>query len=172
MKSIRTGVTKRGREVVLSFIVCCFVACDGGRPPYDLVSNVASLHKYLDRGGDPNGITKKDSYKSRYTLLHRAAINGDEEVVSALLSAGADPNRRDNIGRTPLMDLFTARDQDSARLGVLQLLLKVSDLSIKDKSEKTAYDYAKEYGSAAEIVLVGEALKSRSQKSENEQRQK
>jgi ankyrin repeat protein len=90
-------------------------------------------------------------------------MKGDEEVVSVLLSAGADPNRRDNTGRTPLMAVFTDREHDSSRLGVLQLLLKVSDLSIKDDSEKTAYDYAKEFGSSTEIVLVGEALKSRSQ---------
>lgn len=169
-KSIRSGITKSSRKAVLLLIVCFFVACDDGRPSSDVLRSAKDLHKYLARQGDPNGITKKDFYKSHYTLLHRAAIYSDEEIVSALLSAGADPNRGDNTGQTPLMAVFTTREHDPSRLGVLQRLLKVSDLSIKDAAGKTANDYAKEFGSTPEIALVEEALISRSHKSENEQR--
>jgi len=169
---IRTlpGVAMLSQEAMLLLIVCFFVACDGRHPSPDVLRNVTNLHEYLTRRGDPNGIMRKDSYKSHYTLLHRAAMECDEEIVSALLSAGADPNRGDNTGETPLMLVFGYREHDSSTLRVLRLLLKVSDLSIKDGAGKTADDHAKEFGSTAEIALVGEALKSRSQKSENEQR--
>jgi len=37
-----------------------------------------------------------------YTPLHWAALKGHEEIVEALIDAGADLNTTNNLGRTPL----------------------------------------------------------------------
>lgn len=64
------------------------------------------------------------------------------------------------------MFIITTREQDTSRLGVIKCLLKVSDLTVKDRWGKTAYDYAKEYGSVEERELVREAFEGRSKDGE------
>jgi ankyrin repeat protein len=49
------------------------------------LNNAKELRLYLDQGGNPNGITKDDSFKTHHTLLHRAAIYKNEEIVKILL---------------------------------------------------------------------------------------
>ena len=155
-------------SIILILVACCFAACDDGHPSPSVLSDTKQLRKYLERGGDPNGVTKKDSYKGQQTLLHRAAIYRDEEIVRMLLAAGGKPNHGDSSGWTPLMAVFTTRDQDPSRLGVIKCLLEVSDLTVKDESGKTAYDHAKEYGLADEIELVRKAMESRSRDEKKE----
>ena len=55
----------------------------------------------------------------KYDDLHFAAMNGDASTVSSLLAAGADPNRFDDLGKTPL---HYAAEQ--AHLGVMRLFLE------------------------------------------------
>ena len=54
----------------------------------------------LKEGADPNA----QGGHYRGTVLHRAVLHRSLLVVDALLSAGADPNRRDANGKTPLHD--------------------------------------------------------------------
>ena len=151
--------------MILIIVFCFLGGCDDGHPSPTVLSSTKALRQYLDRGGDPNGITKQDWYKGKRTLLHRAAIYSDEEIVKMLLAAGANPNARDSTsGWTPLMIAFTTREEDSSKAGVIACLLKVSDLTIKDRWGGTAYDCAKKYGSASEVELIEEALKQHGQK--------
>jgi Ankyrin repeats (many copies) len=159
MRPLRSGIVTYIQKAVLLFIVSFFSACDAGRPSPNILNNAKELRLYLDQGGNPNGITKDDSYKTHHTLLHRAAIYGNEEIVKMLLSAGADPNAQNTTGWTPLMVAFTTREQDASRIGVIRCLLNVSDLTIKDLSGMTVHDYAKKYGSPAEVLFVEEAIK-------------
>ena len=54
------------------------------------------VKKLIQAGGDVN---EKDKWG--FTPLHRASANGQVEVITALLAAGADKTLQDNSGRTP-----------------------------------------------------------------------
>ena len=161
MNPFRAGTITFGRSAILTLIFCSFGGCDAGRPSPRVFSNAVELRKYLERGGDPNGMTKEEWYKGRRTLLHEAAIYGDEKIIKMLLAAGANPNRIDSEGRTPLMTVLATHEENPSRREIISCLLKVSDLAIKDEDGMSAYDYAKKYGAAAEIELVREAMESR-----------
>lgn len=45
--------------------------------------------------------------------LHMAALSGSEELVQALLSYGADPNKASDLGTTALHNAVSHRDEGS-----------------------------------------------------------
>ena len=57
------------------------------------VNSPARVPFYSREGDAPTGF---------WAPLHAAASKGDEDMISLLLAAGADPNGRDKKGRTPL----------------------------------------------------------------------
>jgi len=63
------------------------------------VGNLGAVRLFLERGVDVNRRAKHTLYKP--TALHLAALNGHEEVIKALLAAGADAHARDSRGKTP-----------------------------------------------------------------------
>lgn len=58
-------------------------------------------------------------------LLHKAIVTEEIEVISQLISQGADVNAQDSAGNTPLHS--TVRSEN---LDILRLLLKVEDIKI------------------------------------------
>ena len=61
-------------------------------------ANVADVERCLKAGADPN-----DGAHLGWTRLHAAAsVSASPAVITILVSAGADPNARDEGGRTPL----------------------------------------------------------------------
>ncbi|CAH1257944.1 FANK1 [Branchiostoma lanceolatum] len=67
-------------------------ACDGGH---------AQVVEWMIQDGVE--VDVKD-YKSSWTPLFRvAALNGDQQIAQLLIKAGADVNKRDKDGKTPLM---------------------------------------------------------------------
>ncbi len=80
------------------------------------------------------------------TPLHLAAMNGDATAMKALLSAGANPNSRDNDGATPLHMAAYA-----SRADYVQLLLEAG----ADPLAKT--DNGRDVGSMARKVKADEA---------------
>ncbi|MEO8351883.1 MAG: ankyrin repeat domain-containing protein [Chthoniobacteraceae bacterium] len=134
-----------------------FLGCDGGgTASHGHFRNAHEVRDYLRAGGDPDLISKQDRPKSKSTLLHNAAIYGDAEIVRALLDGGANPNALDNGRRTPLTNVFTTRDRadadEDARIDIINTLLPRTDLKIEDYEGRTAFDCAKKYGSAREIM--------------------
>ena len=70
--------------------------------------------------------------------LHWACIHGHLECAKALLGAGADINKQDNNGWTPLMNAAI-----NGRIEVVRELLKRgAKEDLKAKDGKTAYDRA------------------------------
>ncbi|CAH0719152.1 unnamed protein product, partial [Brenthis ino] len=78
------------------------------------------------------------------TPLHRASMNGHEEVVKLLLAAGIDPNIRTNSG-TPLHEAACF-----GKASVVQILLDAgADLNAVDGRDKTVEDLLADYSEEA-----------------------
>lgn len=78
-----------------------------------------------------------------YQLFNAAQNTNDEFECMDYLNQGADPNIRDNRGRTPIMYAALA---DNPR--AIQILLKAgADPTIKNNSGRTALMYAANYRS-------------------------
>ena len=96
--------------------------------------------------------------------LSLAALAGDVKQVGALLRGGADPNQRDDLGRTPLMwaafilrrsSMETGRPELPDYPEVARLLLdKGADVNARDSSGRTALLMAME-GAASEYKVFG-----------------
>lgn len=140
--------------------------------------------RLLDDGADPNALVTP---KYGQTLLHKAASR--PQMVSALLSRGADPNVRNSTGGTPLgmaihwksletVKAFVAGGADlefgsnfnetplieacaSGQLEIARFLLQAgADVNAKSSFRKTAHLLAKESGDSELIALIEEALES------------
>jgi ankyrin repeat protein len=95
---------------------------------YEVVKHLAALV-----GTDVRG-TKGE------TPLHVAAYRGSRRAVEVLLELGADPNARDEDGRTPLHYLFMGEHIDVLILKML--LSKGADPNARDKDGKTPLELA------------------------------
>ena len=86
------------------------------------------------------------------TLLHIAADDGDLELIRQLAQLGADPNRPNDFGQTPL-HIAVDYDIDSAtqcnteiNFRTAELLLSIgADPTIPDNSGETPLDWAYRY---------------------------
>ncbi|MDE0038660.1 MAG: ankyrin repeat domain-containing protein [Gammaproteobacteria bacterium] len=74
------------------------------------------------------------------TLLHHDANHGHGAKVRILLDHGADPNVRDDVGRTPL-HLLAARGV--GRDAIRALARAGADLKVRDDAGRTSLDYAR-----------------------------
>lgn len=95
----------------------------------------------------PNGLGGKvkqgDVAVGSLTPLHLAATSGGLAAVQLLLERGANPNKQDVRGMTPLMLAIGTDHQDSR---VIRLLLSHgADPNIKSKAGETALDWAKKF---------------------------
>jgi ankyrin repeat protein len=72
--------------------------------------------------------------------LHWAVIEGNEIAATYLLSWGADINKKDWFGNTPLhLSVYHAEKELNTRLTKI-LLLKGADRNIKNSKGKTAQE--------------------------------
>lgn len=72
-----------------------------------------SIHKLQDAGNTKN------------TVLHNAAYYYWPEIVTLLLSKGANPSLTNEAGHTPLMYAFESRDNDDASLEKLGKIIQI-----------------------------------------------
>lgn len=74
--------------------------------------------------------------------LHRAAADGDEDLVAQLLKTEADVNEKDPLGRTPLHYAAAAGDREVAEL----LLQRGAWRGARDENGQTPADIARSRG--------------------------
>lgn len=100
--------------------------------------NTEVIRLFLAHGGNVNSKNKAGETPLHIMAKHRSAY----DCFLALIENGANPNAQDNNGNTPLM-VALSHSQVSMRMVVIGNLLLLSDLSIKNNNNETAYDIAK-----------------------------
>ena len=102
----------------------------------------------LKRGADANA---KGGHHGG-TVLHRAVIRGDAALARALLEHGADPNRQDWSGKTPLHHAVAKN-----RHLVALLLAHAPNLALQSRNGETAAQYARRLRKRTNARLLEEA---------------
>lgn len=93
------------------------------------------------------GVISRDAELRGMTPLHAAAESASAGTAYALLAAGADPNKRNAAGATPLITLCACeKDVDPGdRIDFLEALLSYrTDITASDKHGRTAWKLAHE----------------------------
>ena len=121
------------------------------------ILNIAISHKNPDlaRWALANGIdpTMVTSIYEGSALIY-ACHQGQVEIVSMLINAGAPLNRINNIGWTALLETTVLGDGSEKYQQITRLLVDVgADKTIADRNGKTPLDHAKERGHK-EIVEI------------------
>ena len=99
------------------------------------------LNTLLDSGAD---IDKSDN--SGKQALHYACESGSFETISNLVYAGADVNKTTEEKLTPSIYLMFNENPDTIKEAIELFRDYEADFGFKDKSGKSALDYAKEKG--------------------------
>jgi ankyrin repeat protein len=122
-------------------------------------ARVAKIVEYLlSRGADPN-VPFRYGDEPRYTLLHRAAYDGNMVLVPLLVASGAKVNAEDSRGFTPLhsaarcdfrlscddcsdpmKDDFVTRWNQGAKPVIRYLLAHGADITRRTKSGQSVLD--------------------------------
>lgn len=96
-------------------------------------------------------LKKRNIYSWEYDIeLRKAAAQGDLELVLLLLTAGADINKADSSGFTPLMK---AAEKNQSTI-INTLLDKGANARLKSNDGKTAYDIALQNNHAASVSTL------------------
>jgi ankyrin repeat protein len=119
---------------------------------YDADPNLQSLHtSFPDEALDP-----KLPLAEGRTALHFAAENHDKTIIRWLVKHQADPNRIDDLGRTPLMLAIGRETSSPSHAQVIRLLAQEANLEAKDKKGRTAYQLALESEDQTALSILRE----------------
>ena len=97
-------------------------------------ADVATVRQWLDTGGDANAKCLRDFDDdfddAREPMLNRAARFGRREMMSLLLSKGADINATDSNGRTAVYELLNLWTQHRSLPALRMLLSQGADVNL------------------------------------------
>jgi ankyrin repeat protein len=126
--------------------------------------NLEEVRKLLEAGASPDGVDPE-----RWTPLMIAAEHENFEAINILLSFGADINKSDNYGQTPLyiaVDISIdgtiqsgGKQGDEPTETILYLLEHGADLDAKNHNGKTPLDLAQSYQSQKIIKFLSEYIR-------------
>ncbi|MDH3492282.1 MAG: ankyrin repeat domain-containing protein [Acidobacteriota bacterium] len=118
-----------------------------------LADDMELFKKLLDKGADPNIADSEGAFPLSEASIRNGA---DVETVRLLIEKGADVNKVENNGASPL--IYAAQNSGidvETRKAIIRLLLKNgADKSLKDKTGKTALDWAKETGHTEMVEIL------------------
>jgi len=121
------------------------------------IGDVGLVRTLIENGTDVDSV--EDGYFK--TALHRAAISGHKDVVELLLTKGADANRKDEGGRTPLEYVMDDTIQNHNNdVSLMKLLLSAgADVNIKDQQGRTPLHQAvlNNHKEIVELLLAHDA---------------
>ncbi len=116
--------------------------------------NAALVNKALTSGANFNILIQSNiPIHSKITPLIYSSSVGYEDIIKTLLDAGADPNIRDDYGRTSLMYASLSGYESAVRM----LLENGANPNIIDDGGETAADKAKKNGYKAIEQILREA---------------
>ena len=96
----------------------------------------------VEAGADVGAVARNDL---KVQPLHAAAAAKEAEIVRLLLDRGADPNARQQLGYTALMECARGGRDDMVKL----LLTHGADPALRTEDGKSASDLAREQGHTA-----------------------
>jgi hypothetical protein len=103
------------------------------------------IKRFFSRGAEANARIYRNHWLKGFTPLDLAAMSNNTEVVSLLLSKGADVNSRDEYGRTPQHFAAGAQFIGCGEGGwetISLLLSKGADVNEMDKDGRTPLHFA------------------------------
>jgi hypothetical protein len=113
----------------------------------------SGIERLLQEGADPNG-TSPWERPTWAPALHSAVNSLRLPIIERLLSAGADVDARDDLGRTPLMSVVLMWRSIEDRIAVVERLAEAgADLNARAKNGYTALIVAMRNGAKAIPLL-------------------
>ena len=120
---------------------------------FDLAKTGApqSVQAAISNGADVNAKDEDPAGRGRTALMYAAEFNPDPQVITTLLTAGADLNAQENNGATAL--LFAAGENPNPEV-VTTLLAAGADLSTKSHYGMTVLMYAAKVTKNPEVITI------------------
>ena len=115
---------------------------------WDEVSNghVAAIEQAVEEGKDLFTVDRSNGQ----TLLHKAASNGDADMVDLLLANGLDPNQQDSNGRCPLHWACVCGHDTIVEM----LLSNGANAQLEDNNNATSFQLARNEGHAKVLLTL------------------
>jgi len=122
------------------------------RTPLESVKHLEVLKALVAGGVDLNS---QDHYKK--TILHRAVLLNNPNILRYLLTQDIDFNACDRYGRTALHYAVEHNTQQ----GILNELLTVSDLMVTDFRKRTPLHLAIERGKLSDVKVIVKSFQAK-----------